>query len=179
MARWRRQSLIASARRWGLNFGGVDLPDRGRAKGVVSRSVRRNGRRPELLSTPASDIAVGNPKLDNGRFFPEHAESRRQTCRTLWAQVMTADITGTSTRKVGDFVNALKGGRACASRPCRGSFRASQSRPSADWAASLLLKTPWHKARSLKIQDSRQIVSTAEAIAAAVRWNETRNPDHS
>ena len=72
-----------------------------------ARTVQRNGHRSKLLSTPAGDIEVGIPKLRKGSFLPELLEPRRRIDRALWAVIMTAYITGTSTRKVDDLVKAL------------------------------------------------------------------------
>jgi transposase-like protein len=72
-----------------------------------TRTAQRNGHRPKLLSTPAGDVEVGIPKLRTGSFFPELLEPRRRIDRALWAVIMTAYITGTSTRKVDDLVKAL------------------------------------------------------------------------
>ena len=69
--------------------------------------VQRNGHRPKLLSTPAGDIEVGIPKLRKGSFFPELLEPRRRIDRAMWAGIMTASITGTSTRRVDDLLKAL------------------------------------------------------------------------
>ena len=71
------------------------------------RTAQRNGHRPKLLSTPGGDVEVGIPKLRTGSFFPELLEPRRRIDRALWAVIMTAYITGTSTRKVDDLVKAL------------------------------------------------------------------------
>ena len=73
----------------------------------LSRTAQRNGHRPKLVSTPAGDIEVGIPKLRTGSFFPELLEPRRRIDKALWAVIMTAYITGTSTRKVDDLVKAL------------------------------------------------------------------------
>ena len=72
-----------------------------------ARMVQRNGHRPKLLSTPAGDIEVGIPKLRKGSFFPELLEPRRRIDRAMWAGIMTASITGTSTRRVDDLLKAL------------------------------------------------------------------------
>ena len=64
-----------------------------------TRSNLRNGHRPKLLSTPAGDVEVGIPKLRKGSFFPELLEPRRRIDKALWAVIMRAYITGTSTRK--------------------------------------------------------------------------------
>jgi putative transposase len=72
-----------------------------------ARTGQRNGHRPKLLSTPAGDVEVGIPKLRKGSFFPELLEPRRRIDKALWAVIMRAYITGTSTRKVDDLVKAL------------------------------------------------------------------------
>ena len=74
---------------------------------VESRSNQRNGSRSRLLSTPAGDIELRIPKVRVGSFFPSLLEPRRRVDRALWAVIMTAYITGTSTRKVDDLVRAL------------------------------------------------------------------------
>ncbi|HEX6659666.1 MAG TPA: IS256 family transposase [Ilumatobacter sp.] len=72
-----------------------------------SRSNQRNGSRSRLLSTPAGDIELRIPKVRIGAFFPSLLEPRRRVDRALWAVIMTAYVTGTSTRKVDDLVRAL------------------------------------------------------------------------
>ncbi|GIU92796.1 MAG: IS256 family transposase [Acidimicrobiia bacterium] len=72
-----------------------------------SRSNYRNGGRSRLLSTPAGDVELRIPKVRVGSFFPALLEPRRRVDKALWAQVMTAYICGTSTRKVDDLVRAL------------------------------------------------------------------------
>jgi putative transposase len=59
------------------------------------------------LSTPAGDIELRIPKVRVGSFFPSLLEPRRRVDRALWAVIMTAYVTGTSTRKVDDLVRAL------------------------------------------------------------------------
>jgi len=72
-----------------------------------ARSNLRNGSRSRLLSTPAGDIELRIPKVRVGSFFPSLLEPRRRVDRALWAVIMTAYVTGTSTRKVDDLVRAL------------------------------------------------------------------------
>ena len=72
-----------------------------------SRSNQRNGARPRTVSTPAGDVELRIPKLRAGSFFPSLLEPRRRVDKALWAVIMTAYITGTSTRKVDDLVRAL------------------------------------------------------------------------
>ncbi len=74
---------------------------------TLARTNLRNGHRPKLVSTPAGDLELGIPKLRQGSFFPELLEPRRRIDKALWAVIMTAYITGTSTRKVDDLVKAL------------------------------------------------------------------------
>jgi len=73
----------------------------------LTRTNQRNGHRPKTVSTPAGDIEVAIPKLRHGSFFPELLEPLRRIDKALWAVIMTAYITGTSTRKVDQLVKAL------------------------------------------------------------------------
>ena len=72
-----------------------------------TRTNRRNGARSRVLSTPAGDVELRIPKVREGAFFPPLLEPRRRVDRALWAVIMTAYVTGTSTRKVDDLVKAL------------------------------------------------------------------------
>ena len=72
-----------------------------------TRTNQRNGRRSRVLSTPAGDVELRIPKVREGALFPSLLEPRRRVDRALWAVIMTAYVTGTSTRKVDDLVRAL------------------------------------------------------------------------
>lgn len=72
-----------------------------------SRTNRRNGHRDRVVSTPAGDLQLRIPKVREGTFFPSLLEPRRRADKALWAVIMTAYVTGTSTRKVDDLVRAL------------------------------------------------------------------------
>ena len=72
-----------------------------------TRTNQRNGARSRVLSTPAGDVELRLPKVREGAFFPSLLEPRRRVDRALWAVIMTAYVTGTSTRKVDDLVRAL------------------------------------------------------------------------
>ena len=50
------------------------------------------------LSTPGGDVEIGIPKLRQGSFFPRLLEPRQPIDKALWAVIMTAYITFTSTR---------------------------------------------------------------------------------
>ena len=72
-----------------------------------TRTNHRNGARSRVLSTPAGDVELRIPKVREGAFFPSLLKPRRRVDRALWAVIMTAYVTGTSTRKVDDLVRAL------------------------------------------------------------------------
>ena len=56
---------------------------------------------------PGGGCRGEDPKLRKGSFFPELLEPRRRVDRVLWGVIVTAYVTGTSTRKVEDLVRAL------------------------------------------------------------------------
>lgn len=60
-----------------------------------------------MLSTPAGDVELRISKVRKGAIFPSLLEPRRRLDRALWAVIMTAYVTGTSTRKIDDLVRAL------------------------------------------------------------------------
>jgi putative transposase len=74
------------------------------------RVAQRNGFRDRALTTAAGDLELRIPKLRTGSFFPSLLERRRRIDQALFAVVMEAYVTGTSTRKVDDLVAALGGG---------------------------------------------------------------------
>jgi putative transposase len=63
------------------------------------RVTRRNGYRDRALTTAAGDLELRIPKLRSGSFFPSLLERRRRIDQALFAVVMEAYVTGTSTRK--------------------------------------------------------------------------------
>jgi putative transposase len=136
------------------------------------RTALRNGHRPKLVSTPAGDVEVGIPKLRAGSFFPELLEPRRRIDKALWAVIMTAYITGTSTRKVDDLVKAL----GCDS----GVSKSTVSRICAGIDADVnVLRTRrldhqpfvyvWLDATYLHVRVQRRVVSKAVVIATGLR----------
>lgn len=72
-----------------------------------ARVTQRNGYRDRLLTTAAGDLELRIPKLRTGSFFPSLLERRRRIDQALFAVVMEAYVTGTSTRKVDDLVRAI------------------------------------------------------------------------
>ena len=136
-----------------------------------SRVTQRNGARPRLLSTPAGDIELRIPKLRVGSFFPSLLEPRRRVDRALWAVIMTAYVTGTSTRKVDDLVRALgcESGvsRSTVSRICSGideevaAFRARR-------LDHIAMPYVYLDATYIKARQNHRIVSRAVVVATAV-----------
>ena len=138
----------------------------------ADRSALRNGHRPKLLSTPAGDVEIGIPKLRTGSFFPELLEPRRRIDKALWAVIMTAYITSTSTRKVDDLVKAL----GCDS----GISKSTVSRICAQIDADVaVLRTRrldhqrfvyvWLDATYVHVRENRHVVSKAVVIATGLR----------
>jgi transposase-like protein len=136
------------------------------------RTALRNGHRPKLLSTPAGDVELAIPKLRTGSFFPELLEPRRRVDRALWAVIMTAYITGTSTRKVDDLVKAL----GCDS----GVSKSTVSRICAGIDADVaVLRTRrldhqafvyvWLDATYVHVREMRHVTSKAVVIATGLR----------
>jgi transposase-like protein len=72
-----------------------------------ARTTQRNGYRDRLVTTAAGDVELRIPKLRTGSFFPSLLERRRRIDQALFAVVMEAYVTGTSTRKVDDLVVAM------------------------------------------------------------------------
>ncbi len=141
------------------------------------RLAQRNGHRPKLLTTPAGDVDIAIPKLRTGSFFPELLEPRRRIDRALWAVIMTAYVTGTSTRKVDDLVKAL----GCDS----GVSKSTVSRICKDLDADVaVLRTRtlghqpfvyvWLDATYVHVREHRHVVSKAVVIATGLRHDGRR-----
>ena len=135
-------------------------------------TVQRNGHRPKLLSTPAGDIEVGIPKLRKGSFFPELLEPRRRIDRALWAVIMTASVTGTSTRRVDGLVMTLgcdSGvSKSTVSRVCA-DIDEDVTEPRERRLDGIPFVSMWLDATYLKVRENRRVVSKAVVIATAVR----------
>jgi putative transposase len=136
-----------------------------------TRTNRRNGARSRLLSTPAGDVELRIPKLREGTFFPSLLEPRRRVDRALWAVIMTAYVTGTSTRKVDSLVKALGVdtgiSKSTVSRICSeidAEVEAFRNRPLDETAYPYV----WLDATYLKARKDHRIVSRAVVVATAV-----------
>ncbi len=137
-----------------------------------ARVTQRNGHRPKLVSTPAGDVEVGIPKLRQGSFFPELLEPRRRIDKALWAVIMTAYITGTSTRKVDDLVKAL----GCDSGVSKSTVSRICAQIDADVAVLRTRRLDhqpfvyvWLDATYLHVREHRRVVSKAVVIATGLR----------
>ena len=141
------------------------------------RLAQRNGHRPKLLTTPAGDVDIAIPKLRTGSFFPELLEPRRRIDRALWAVIMTAYVTGTSTRKVDDLVKAF----GCDSGVCKSTVSRICKDIDAD-VAVLRTRTlghqpfvyVWLDATYVHVREHRHVVSKAVVIATGLRHDGRR-----
>lgn len=136
-----------------------------------TRTNQRNGARQRTLSTPAGDIELRIPKVRIGSFFPSLLEPRRRVDQALWAVIMTAYITGTSTRKVDDLVRALgcESGvsKSTVSRICKGiddEVAVFRTRP----LGHLAMPYVYLDATYVKARNNHRIVSRAVVVATAV-----------
>jgi len=136
-----------------------------------TRSNQRNGARERTLSTPAGDIELRIPKLRVGSFFPSLLEPRRRVDQALWAVIMTAYITGTSTRKVDDLVKALgcdSGvSKSTVSRICKG-IDAEVAVFRTRTLGHLAMPYVYLDATYIKARHDHRIVSRAVVVATAV-----------
>ena len=136
-----------------------------------TRTNQRNGGRERTLSTPAGDIELRIPKLRVGSFFPSLLEPRRRVDQALWAVIMTAYITGTSTRKVDDLVRALgcESGvsKSTVSRICKGiddEVAVFRTRP----LGHLAMPYVYLDATYIKARNNHRIIGRAVVVATSV-----------
>ena len=136
-----------------------------------TRTNQRNGARQRTLSTPAGDIELRIPKVRVGSFFPSLLEPRRRVDQALWAVIMTAYVTGTSTRQVDDLVRALgwEAGvsKSTVSRICKGiddEVAVFRTRP----LGHLAMPYVYLDATYIKARNNHRIVSRAVVVATAV-----------
>ncbi len=139
---------------------------------TLTRTNQRNGRRPKLVSTSAGDLELGIPKLRKGSFFPELLEPRRRIDKALWAVVMTAYITGTSTRKVDDLVKALGCdtgiSKSSVSRICKHIDADVTVLRGRDLGHQAFVYV-WLDATYVHVREAGQVVSEAVVIATGLR----------
>ncbi len=138
----------------------------------LARTNQRNGHRDRLVATPAGDLELKIPKLRKGSFFPELLEPRRRIDKALWAVIMTAYISGTSTRKVDDLVKAL----GCDSGVSKSTVSRICKNIDADVAVLRNRRLDhqrfvyvWLDATYVHVREAGQVVSKAVVIATGLR----------
>ncbi len=146
-----------------------DVIGAGRHERTLDRAAYRNGYRNRLLDARLGSLQLRIPKLRQGSYFPPFLEPRKLTEKALAAVIQEAWISGVSTRRADDLVQAmgLSGiGKSTVSKLCRdidGRVNAFLDRPlTGDWPY------PWLDAASLRQREGGRIVSVAAIIAMAV-----------
>ena len=135
---------------------------------TLSRETYRNGHRDRALDTRLGTLQLRIPKLRQGSYFPPVLEPRKTSEKALVAVIQEAWVSGVSTRRVDDLVQAmgLSGiGKSTVSKLCKdidervGAFL---NRPlQGDWPYL------WLDATYLKQREGGRIVSVAAITAVA------------
>jgi putative transposase len=141
----------------------------GRHERTGDRTTYRNGYRDRSLDTRLGSLQLRIPKLRQGSYFPAFLEPRKTSEKALVAVIQEAWVSGVSTRRVDDLVQAmgLSGiSKSTVSKLCKdidervGAFL---DRPLAgEWPYL------WLDATYLKQREGGRIVSVAAIIAVAV-----------
>ena len=147
----------------------------GRHERTVERATYRNAYRDRSLDTRLWSLQLRIPKLRQGSYFPPFLEPRKTTEKALVAVIQEAWISGVSTRRVDDLVQAmgLTGiSKSTVSKLCRdidervGAFL---DRPlTGDWPYL------WLDATYLRQREGGRIVSVAAIVAVAVNTDGKR-----
>lgn len=141
----------------------------GRHERSQERSNYRNGFRERSLDTRLGQLSLRIPKLRQGSYFPPFLEPRKTSERALVAVIQEAWISGVSTRRVDDLVQAmgLSGiSKSQVSKLCK----------DIDERVGEFLNRPldglwpylWLDATYLKQREGGRVVSVAAIIAVAV-----------
>ena len=141
----------------------------GRHERTGDRTTYRNGYRDRTLDTRLGSLQLRIPKLRQGSYFPPFLEPRRTSEKALVAVIQEAWISGVSTRRVDDLVQAmgLAGiSKSTVSKLCKDiddRVNAFLDRPLVgDWPYL------WLDATYLKQREGGRITSVAAIIAVAV-----------
>jgi transposase-like protein len=147
----------------------------GRHERTLDRATYRNGYRDRSLETRLGSLQLRIPKLRQGSYFPPFLEARKTTEKALVAVIQEAWISGVSTRRVDDLVQAmgLAGiSKSTVSKLCRDiddRVNAFLDRPlTGDWPYL------WLDATYLKQREGGRIVSVAAIVAVAVNTDGKR-----
>ncbi len=140
----------------------------GRHERSGERTIYRNGDRDRTLDTRLGSLQLRIPKLRQGSYFPLFLDPRKTSEKALVAVIQEAWISGVSTRRVDDLVQAmgLNGiSKSTVSKLCKNiddRVNAFLDRPLAgDWLSL------WLDATYLKQREGGRIVSVAAIIAVA------------
>ena len=86
----------------------VERDDRRRSpRAQRQRTTYRNGYRDRTLDTRLGSLQLRIPKLRQGSYFPPFLEPRKTSEKALVAVIQEAWISGVSTRRVDDLVQAM------------------------------------------------------------------------
>ena len=91
----------------------------GRHERTLDRATYRNGYRNRSLDTRLGSLQLRIPKLRQGSYFPPFLEPRKLTEKALVAVIQEAWISGVSTRRVDDLVQAMGLSGIGKSRDCQ------------------------------------------------------------
>lgn len=147
----------------------------GRHERSAERANYRNGYRERTLDTRLGPLQLRIPKLRQGSYFPPFLEPRKTSEKALVAVIQEAWISGVSTRRVDDLVQAmgLTGiSKSQVSKLCKEideRVNTFLDRPlEGDWPYL------WLDATYLKQREGGRIVSVAAIIAVAVNTDGRR-----
>ncbi len=140
----------------------------GRHERSGERTTYRNGTRDRALDTRLGSLQLRIPKLRQGSYFPPFLEPRKTSEKALVAVIQEAWVSGVSTRRVDDLVQAmgLSGiGKSTVSKLCKD----IDERVSAFLDRPLVGDWPylWLDATYLKQREGGRIVTVAAIIAVA------------
>ncbi len=140
----------------------------GRHERAENRTTWRNGYRERALDTRLGTLNLKVPKLRQGSYFPSFLEARKMSEQALVAVIQEAWISGVSTRRVDDLVQAmgLSGiSKSTVSKLCKDiDERVNEflNRPlTGEWPYV------WLDATYLKQRQGGRIISVAAIIAVA------------
>ena len=141
----------------------------GRHERTGERTTYRNGYRDRTLDTRLGSLQLRIPKLRQGSYFPPFLEPRRTSEKALVAVIQEAWISGVSTRRVDDLMQAmgLAGiSKSTVSKLCKD----IDERVGAFLDRPLVGEWPylWLDATYLKQREGGRITSVAAIIAVAV-----------
>jgi putative transposase len=147
----------------------------GRYERSGDRTTYRNGYRDRTLDTRLGSLQLRIPKLRQGSYFPPFLEPRKTSEKALVAVIQEAWVSGVSTRRVDDLVQAmgLSGiAKSTVSKLCKDiddRVNAFLDRPlTGEWPYL------WLDATYLKQREGGRIVSVAAIIAVAANTDGKR-----